>query len=68
MLKDDLGKVAEELERLCDRRILQTDGTGFTFHYELMREALCRGMSPTRRRLVRQRAREALEAQGGGGM
>ena len=62
MLEDDLGKVAEELEGLCDRRLLETDGPGFRFRYELMREILCRGMSPTRRRLVRQRALEALGA------
>ena len=62
MLGDDLGRVAAELERLCDRRLLQTDGPGFRFRYELMREILCRGMSPTRRRLVRRRALEELEA------
>ena len=62
MLEDDLGRVTEELERLCSCRLVQMDGPGFMFRYELMREVLCRGMSPTRRRLVRQKALEALEA------
>ena len=66
ILDEDLGRVAEELERLCDRRLLQTDGPGFTFRYELMREVLCRAMSPTRRRLFRKRALEALEVQSAG--
>jgi len=63
MLDDDPGRVTEELERLWDRRLVQMDGPGFMFRYELVREVLCRSMSPTRRRLVRRRALEALEAQ-----
>lgn len=48
-------ELAEELERLCERRILAVDGFGFRFRYEPVREALLESLSPARRRLLEER-------------
>jgi DNA-binding SARP family transcriptional activator len=54
--------LTEELERLCERRILRVDGQGFRFRYELVRQALCESMSPARRRLLEERLDQAIAA------
>lgn len=51
----DPAELTEELEHLRDRRILEEDGTRFAFRYDLVRRALLTGLSPARRRLLRQR-------------
>ncbi|WP_433506734.1 AAA family ATPase [Pseudonocardia halophobica] len=58
MLAMDAGDVAEELDRLCERRILRIDGFGFRFRYDVVREVLLLSMSPARQRLLRARAPE----------
>jgi hypothetical protein len=58
LLRVDPTELTEELERLCQRRILQIDGPRFRFRYELVREALLAGLSPARKRLLRERADE----------
>jgi DNA-binding SARP family transcriptional activator len=50
--------LAEELERLCERRILRIDGVGFRFRYELVRQVLRETVSPARRLLLAQRLEE----------
>ncbi|HXV57186.1 MAG TPA: AAA family ATPase, partial [Gaiellaceae bacterium] len=52
LLYADPFELAEELERLCERRILAVDGLGFRFRYELVREVLRSSLSPARRRLL----------------
>lgn len=48
-------EVVEELERLCERRILRVDGLGFRFRYDLVRQVLAESISPARRRLLGRR-------------
>ena len=55
LLSVDAAELTEELERLCERRILRVDGDRFRFRYELVREVLLASLSPARRRLLRQR-------------
>jgi hypothetical protein len=55
MLGLGLSGIAESLELLCDRRILETDGVGFRFRYEFVREVLLDSLSPARVRLLQQR-------------
>jgi DNA-binding SARP family transcriptional activator len=55
MLRADVAELTEELERLCERRILRVDGPRFRFRYSLAREVLFASLSPARRRLLRQR-------------
>lgn len=55
VLGADVAEVAEELERLCERRLLRVHGTGFRFRYSPVREVLRASLSPTRQRLLRQR-------------
>jgi DNA-binding SARP family transcriptional activator len=55
LLRADPAELAEELERLCERRILHLDGPRFRFRYGLVREVLLASLSPPRRRLLRQR-------------
>jgi DNA-binding SARP family transcriptional activator len=45
-------ELVEELERLCERRILRVDGFRFRFRYDLVREVLLASLSPARRRLL----------------
>jgi len=55
MLEVDAGALTEELERLCERRMLRVDGLGFRFHYELVRQVLLESISPARRQLLHER-------------
>ena len=55
MLGLGLSGIAESLDVLCDRRILETDGVGFRFRYEFVREVLLDSLSPARVRLLQQR-------------
>jgi hypothetical protein len=55
MLDADAGELSEELERLCERRILRVDGVRFRFRYDLVRQVLLESISPARRELLRQR-------------
>jgi len=48
-------ELVEELERLCERRILRVDGFRFRFRYDLVREVLLASLSPARRRLLQTR-------------
>ena len=58
-LADGLGveaaELVEELERLCERRLLRIDGFRFRFRNELVRQILLETISPARQRLLRQR-------------
>ena len=45
-------ELVEELERLCERRILRVDGFRSRFRYDLVREVLLASLSPARRRLL----------------
>ena len=54
LLDADPTELTEELERLCERRILRIDGLRFRFRYQLVREVLRETISPARRRLLRQ--------------
>ncbi|MGH3074196.1 MAG: BTAD domain-containing putative transcriptional regulator, partial [Gaiellales bacterium] len=55
ILGADAAEVVEELERLCEQRILRIDGLGFRFRYDLVRQALLGSVSPARQRLLRRR-------------
>jgi len=55
LLETDATELTEELERLCERRILRIDGLNFRFRYDLVRTALLATVSPARQRLLRQR-------------
>jgi DNA-binding SARP family transcriptional activator len=55
LLATDPTALTEELERLCERRILRIDGFRFRFRYDLVREVLRETVSPARQRLMRQR-------------
>jgi predicted ATPase len=53
VLRVDATTLVEELDRLCERRILRVDGPRFRFRYGLVREALSASLSPARVRLLR---------------
>ena len=53
VLRVDAIAIVEELDRLCERRILRVDGPRFGFRYGLVREALSASLSPARVRLLR---------------
>jgi hypothetical protein len=55
LLGVDAAELVEELERLCERRILRVDGFRFRFRYDLVREVLLGNISPARQRLLHQR-------------
>lgn len=55
LLDVDAAELTEELERLCERRILRVDGVRFRFRYELVRQVLLESLSPARRQLLRER-------------
>jgi DNA-binding SARP family transcriptional activator len=48
-----VDELVEELERLCERRILRVDGPRFRFRYRLVGDVLLGSLSPARRRLLR---------------
>jgi DNA-binding SARP family transcriptional activator len=47
--------LVEELEELCERRLLIAVGDRFHFRYPVLREALHRSLTPARRRLLHER-------------
>ena len=49
----DGAELVEELERLCERRILRVDGPRFRFRYGLVRDVLLASLSPARLRMLR---------------
>ena len=55
LLHVDAAELVEELERLCERRILRVDGPCFRFRYGLVREVLLTSLSPARKRLLERR-------------
>ena len=55
LLDVDEAELVEQLERLCERRILRVDGFRFRFRYDLVRQVLLESISPARQRLLRQR-------------
>lgn len=57
-LELDVGQLIEQLERLCERRILRVDGYGFRFRYDLVRAVLFYSLSPARRRILRDQLAE----------
>jgi DNA-binding SARP family transcriptional activator len=61
LLQTDVTQLTEELERLCERRILRVDGYRFRFRYELVRDVLLTTLSPARRRLLLRRLDELGE-------
>jgi DNA-binding SARP family transcriptional activator/DNA-binding CsgD family transcriptional regulator len=61
VLQIDTAELVDELERLCERRILRIDGPRFRFRYQLVRNVLLAKLSPARRRLLRVRL-HALDA------
>jgi hypothetical protein len=63
LLHVDPAELTEELERLCERRILRVDGFRFRFRYDLVREVLLASLSPARERLLRKRVAEADDEQ-----
>jgi len=58
VLRVDEDELIEELERLCERRILRIDGFRFRFRYQLVGEVLLASLSPARQRLLRERLRQ----------
>ena len=56
LLEEDAFDLLGDLERLSERKLLKVDGDGFSFRVELVREVLCHSMSPSRQRLLQQRA------------
>jgi DNA-binding SARP family transcriptional activator len=55
LLDTEPTALIEELERLCERRILRIDGLRFRFRYDLVRQVLRETISPARQRLMQQR-------------
>ena len=62
LLGVDASELIEELERLCERRILRVDGFRFRFRYDLVRQVLLGHISPARQRLMQQRLEHLLTA------
>ena len=56
------AELVEELERLCERRILRVDGPAFRFRYGLVRDVLRATLSPARERLLREQLHPAATA------
>jgi DNA-binding SARP family transcriptional activator len=54
LLDVDTSALVEDLERLCERRILRVDGPRFRFRYRLVRDVLRDSLSPARARLLRE--------------
>jgi DNA-binding SARP family transcriptional activator len=62
LLHVDATELAEELERLCEHRVLRVDGFRFRFRYDLVRQVLLTSISPARRRLLEARIDRASAA------
>jgi DNA-binding SARP family transcriptional activator len=58
MLELEAAALTEDLERLCERRMLRVDGFGFRFRYDLVRQVLLETISPARQGLLRERIDE----------
>jgi DNA-binding SARP family transcriptional activator len=58
----DAAELVEELERLCERRLLRVDGFRFRFRYDLVRQVLLGSISPARQRLLQQRLEHPVTA------
>jgi DNA-binding SARP family transcriptional activator len=54
LLGAEAADLVEELERLCERRILRIDGLRFRFRNDLVRQVLLESISPARQQLLRQ--------------
>jgi DNA-binding SARP family transcriptional activator len=52
LVRAEVTDLVEELERLCERRILRVEGPRFRFRYALVRDVLARTLSPARRRII----------------
>jgi DNA-binding SARP family transcriptional activator len=52
LIRIDPLELVEELDRLCERRILRVDGPRFCFRYALVREVLAASLSPARRQML----------------
>jgi DNA-binding SARP family transcriptional activator len=61
LLRVDPTELIEEIERLCERRILRVDGFRFRFRYQLVRDVLLNSLSPARQRLLRHRLGSPLD-------
>ncbi|HEY2436964.1 MAG TPA: AAA family ATPase, partial [Solirubrobacteraceae bacterium] len=55
LLETNPVALVEQLEQLCDRRILCVDGLRFRFRYAIVRDVLGAAVSPARRHLLRER-------------
>ena len=55
----DAADLIEELERLCERRILRIEGLRFRFRNDLVRQVLLESISPARQRLLQQSVNSA---------
>jgi predicted ATPase len=62
LLDVDATGLVEELERLCERRILAVDGLRFRFRYDLVRQVLLQSISPARHRLLHRRLEHPVSA------
>ena len=58
----DALALVEQLEELCALGLLSPDGDGFRFRYPLLRESLCRSLTPARRRLLHARIPSTVPA------
>lgn len=56
LLEVDLVTLVEQLEQLCDHRVLRVDGLRFRFRYAIVRDVLAAAVSPARDRVLRERA------------
>jgi DNA-binding SARP family transcriptional activator len=62
ILDVEAAALTEELERLCERRMLRVDGLGFRFRYGVVRQVLLESVSPARRHLLHERLDDNAEA------
>ena len=63
LLETDPIAMIEQLEQLCDRRILRVEGLRFSFRYAIFRDVLAAEVSPARDRLLRKRAESFAQRQ-----
>ncbi len=59
LVRADPVELVEELERLCERRILRVDGARFRFRYGLVRDVLAASLSPARKQMLHAQLRDA---------
>jgi DNA-binding SARP family transcriptional activator len=63
ILGGDIAELTEELERLCEKRILRVAGLRFRFRYDLVGRVLAESVSPARQRLMLQRLERTRTAE-----